>query len=167
MSAISISTPGSPKPVVRPKPIGVGVSLGEMEIQQLNAGGHARCLEELQFRGDAVDAQWCEACRLPLVACICEAGVSRTSAIPITHAKMVQLVIAARCASYVNIDFFKLYTATCTKVRHLPFELSRTWQVIWPSITAHGTGDLFNLVLFHAHPVMVYSAARFLVQYAY
>ena len=107
MSAISISTPGSPKPVVCPKPIGGGVSLGEMETQQLNAGGHARCLEELQFRGDAVDAHWCEACRLPSVACICEAGVRRTSTIRITHAKMVQLVIVARCASFVNIDFFK------------------------------------------------------------
>ena len=83
------------------------MGLGETEIQQLNASGLARSLEELQSRGNAVGAQWCAACRIPSVVSTCEAYARRTSTIRTADATMVQLVMPTRCASFGNIELFE------------------------------------------------------------
>lgn len=50
---------------------GGGVTLGEMEIQQLSASGLVHCLEELQMRGNVVNVVWCSRCHRILLTCEC------------------------------------------------------------------------------------------------
>lgn len=82
---------------------GGGVSLGEMEIQQLSATGLTGCLAELQMRGNAVDAEWCSTFRLLAVTCTCDPGVRNISLMRVSYA-MMDLAMAARCCSHVNIE---------------------------------------------------------------
>lgn len=85
---------------------GGGVSLGEMEIQQLSGNGLTRCLEELQLRGNCVDASWCSACSMLTVTCTCPEETKAVSMIRISNS-LLDLVMVMRCSSGLNVRLFK------------------------------------------------------------
>lgn len=64
---------------------GGGVRLGEMELQQLSGNGLTRCLEELQLRGNCVDASWCSNGSRLTVTCTCPEDQKAISMIRISN----------------------------------------------------------------------------------
>ncbi|CAM9764402.1 unnamed protein product [Scytosiphon promiscuus] len=65
----------------RGRVVGGGVRLGEMELQQLSGNGLTKCLEELQLRGNCVDAAWCAHCKKLMVTCCCDGSTRKRSSI--------------------------------------------------------------------------------------